>query len=94
VPDKISTWILLLFTLSGFGYMVYKSYSNTFKLNSLGLLLIITSLIEFLIIGLIVVQHGAIARYRAPVYCLMIAGILSQFIKKNKKNQPLTLNND
>ncbi len=85
-PNSTTEWIMLLFTLSALGYVVYESLGNNFKLKEISLILISIALIEFLIIGLIVVQHGAIARYRAPLYCLLLAGVLSMISEKKRKN--------
>ena len=86
-PTDISDWLMYAFTCSAFVYLMRQIRARYFMFHPIGFTLVFASLIEFGIIGCVVVQHGGIARYRAPFLCLFILGILAMFKdKKSKKN--------
>jgi hypothetical protein len=81
----ISVWLLSSFTILYILCLIYPLRENVLRLSTHSLIIIAAACIEFIIIGVIVLQDGAIARYRAPMLCLFMAGVLSMYQKKNRK---------
>ncbi len=82
---SLSLFLQYLLTFSSYFIILIQIRKRHFQLNSVGTLLILTALMEFTIIGLIVVQDGGISRYRAPMLCLFIAGFLNLWEGKKSK---------
>lgn len=86
IHQSSGAWVLTAMSLSALMVLIYPIRLKRWHFSNLHVLFILTAILEFVIIGLIVVQDGGIARYRAPMLVLLLSGYSGMFVEeKNKK---------